>query len=109
MRLPGDNRTEAEHTGPEAVRTLSNTGVTTRPAAPPQPVRPLVVGLVSVLSVVGVVVAVQSAPRWQWAERCRAAGGQVSSHADGHEPYLAHGSTITWTCRAADGRTTSWP
>ena len=93
----------------EAVRTASGAGVTTRPTERPQPGRPLVVGLVSVLSVVGGVAAAQSVPRWQWAEQCRHAGARVVSHAGGREPYLAHGSTISWTCEAADGIRSSWP
>lgn len=89
---------------------MSGTGISTRPTERPPQVRSLVLGLVCVLSVVGGVFAVQSVPRWQWADRCREGGGRVVSHASGHEPYLAHGSAISWTCEGAPpGVATSWP
>ena len=62
--------------------------------------RSLLIGLVVVLAVVGGVFAVRSIPRWQWESQCRAAGGQVTSQAGGVEPYLAHGSVISYRCVA---------
>lgn len=63
-----------------------------------QPVGPLILGLVSVLGIVGGVFAVQSIPRLAWMSQCSAAGGTVVSQAGGNEPYLAHGSIISYTC-----------
>lgn len=78
-----------------------------RPAQ--QPVRPLIVGLVCVLGVVGAVFTVQSIPRVEWTSQCWAAGGRVMSHARGSEPYLAHGSVISYTCEGPAGLIGSWP
>ena len=74
-----------------------------------QPVRPLIIGLVCVLGMVGGVCAVQAIPRLGWTRQCSVAGGQVVSHAVGNEPYLAHGSVISYTVEGPDGLTSSWP
>lgn len=73
------------------------------------PLRSLIIGLVVVLTVVGSVFAVRSIPRWQWESHCRDTGGRVVSHAGGHEPYLAHGSQISYTCEGSDGVISTWP
>ncbi len=74
-----------------------------------QPVRPLIIGLACVLGVVGGVFVVQAVPRLEWTRQCWAGGGQVVSHAGGFEPYLAHGSVISYTCEGPDGLISSWP
>ena len=74
-----------------------------------QPVRPLIIGLVCVLGAVGGVFTVQAIPRVEWTRQCSVAGGRVVSHAGGNEPYLAHGSVISYTCEGPDGQISSWP
>ena len=74
-----------------------------------QPVRPLIIGLVCVFGIVGGVFAMQAIPRLEWTKQCSAAGGQVVSHAGGNDPYLAHGSVISYTCEGSDGLISSWP
>ena len=67
------------------------------------PLRSLLIGLVVVLAVVGSVFVVRSIPRWQWERQCADAGGHVVSHASGVQPYLAHGSVISYTCEGPAG------